>query len=259
MAASCSTTSLEALKLEISQAFSSQKKKVFKSRATPPELEWLLAQCSSEELFQLYTGDRSDLTLFDMQTYKQWKSHIEYERVKNFRRLRQKTIIIQPLVLSLDAQVKSGYVDTEIHQPVLKYLRHYCEAFFTGMSVDVAPPIDVSTIKHVTSRVHSTTNREQYLVGDLLKFLKSICPKHAFSIVGVTMVDIYPGPEWNFVLGQASITTGCGVFSFGRYFSTRTELDKVTAENSQVKELWILLRVSLFVMFCTRVASYSES
>ena len=236
------TADLEALQLEVNQAFSPQKNKRFTSRIS--DLDWMYNQCSNGELFQLYTGDRSKLTLFDMQTYRQWKSHIEYGRVVYFRRLRQKTIMIQPLVLSSGAQEKSGYVDTEIHQPVLDYLRYYCEAFFTGMTVKVSSPIDISTIKRVTKRVHSSTNREQYLVGDLLKYLKSICPKYAFSIVGVTMVDIYPGPEWNFVLGQASITTGCGVFSFGRYFKTSSEVDRVIAENSQVKELWILLRVS---------------
>lgn len=235
------TTDWEALQLEVNQAFSPQKNKRFTSRM--PDLDWMYDQCSSGELFQLYAGDRSKLTLFDMQTYRQWKSHIEYERVIHFRRQRQKTIVIQPLVLSSGTQEKSGYVDTEIHQPVLEYLRCYCEVFFTGMTVKVASPIDISTIKRVTKRVHSSTNREQYLVGDLLKYLQSICPKYAFSIVGVTMVDIYPGPEWNFVLGQASITTGCGVFSFGRFFKTSSEVDRVIAESSQVKELWILLRV----------------
>lgn len=231
----------ELLQLEVNQAFSPKKNKKF--RANMRDLEWMYEQCSSGELFQLYSGDRSKLTLFDMQTYRQWKSHIEYERVVNFRRLRQKTIFIQPLVLSPDEQEKSGYESTEIYQPVLDLLRFYCESFFTGMTVTIASPIDISTIKKVTKRVHTKTNREQFLVGDLLKYLKSICPKSAFSMVGVTMVDIYPGPEWNFVLGQASITTGCGVFSFGRFFKTSPHAERKVAESCQIKEMWILIRV----------------
>ncbi len=240
------TSDMDALRVEVEQAFSRRKKKKFKAHMR--DLEWMYDHCSStvvsRELFDLYTGDRTKLTLFDMQTYRQWRSHIDYERVIHFRRLRQRNIIIQPLVLSRIEQERAGYMDTEIHQQVLELLRYYCECFFTGMVVRIAPPIDISTIKKITKRVHSKTRREQYLVGDLLKYLQSISPRDAFSIVGVTMVDIYPGPEWNFVLGQASTTTGCGVFSFGRFFKVVPQLDRKLAESCQVKEMWVLMRVS---------------
>lgn len=242
MAEGLETTNWDALRQEVEQAFSRRKKKKMKTHAR--DLEWMYEHCAQSDLFQLYTGDRSKLTLFDTQTYRQWRSHIDYERVVHFRRLRQRNIVIQPFMLSKEEQDRAGYIDTTVHQQVLELLRYYCEAFFTGMSVRIASPIDISTIKKITKRVHSKTHREQYLVGDLLKYLQSICPRDAFSIVGVTMVDIYPGPEWNFVLGQASTTTGCGVFSFGRFFKVKPTLDRQLAVCCQVKELWVLMRVS---------------
>jgi archaemetzincin len=42
-------------------------------------------------------------------------------------------------------------------------------------------------------------------------------PKDAYGVVGITMIDLYPDPEWNFVFGQASLTERVGVQSFARY------------------------------------------
>lgn len=242
------TTDFDALRIEAIDAFCRRKRK--KLKAHMRDIEWMYEHCTSpnSELFQLYGGDRSNLTLFDIQTYRQWRSHIGYERVVHFRRLRKRAIVIQPLVLSSSVQESAGYKDTEIHQRVLELLCYYCESFFTGMSVRIAPPIDIGTIKKLTKRVHKKTLREQYLVGDLLKYLQSVCPRDAFSIVGVTIVDIYPGPEWNFVLGQASLTTGCGVFSFGRFFKSKLQVDRRMAESCQLKEMWILIRVGRYIL-----------
>jgi archaemetzincin len=39
----------------------------------------------------------------------------------------------------------------------------------------------------------------------------------AFCLNAVTMEDLYPDPQWNFVFGEASLPDRTGVFSFARY------------------------------------------
>ncbi|CAF0816045.1 unnamed protein product [Adineta steineri] len=52
-----------------------------------------------------------------------------------------------------------------------------------------------------------------------------------FSI-GVTMVDIYPDPTWNFVYGEALINEGIAIYSFARLdpLFPRTSIESYTNE-----------------------------
>lgn len=51
------------------------------------------------------------------------------------------------------------------------------------------------------------------------ELLASLKEKHrdGFAFVAMTMFDLYPNPEWNFVFGEANPAQGTGVFSFARY------------------------------------------
>jgi archaemetzincin len=51
----------------------------------------------------------------------------------------------------------------------------------------------------------------------VLNFLKAGVPRDAFSVIAITMEDLYPEPSWNFVFGQASLRARVGVYSFARY------------------------------------------
>ena len=42
-------------------------------------------------------------------------------------------------------------------------------------------------------------------------------PKDAYCMLTLTMQDIYPGNQWNFVFGWAMYQARTGVFSFLRY------------------------------------------
>jgi archaemetzincin len=42
-------------------------------------------------------------------------------------------------------------------------------------------------------------------------------PDDAYAMLGITMIDLYPDPKWNFVFGQASLRERVGVYSFARY------------------------------------------
>lgn len=53
-------------------------------------------------------------------------------------------------------------------------------------------------------------------------FLRRLLPRNlpddAVCLVGVTMADLYPGPDWNYVFGEADLRRRVGVYSLVRYF-----------------------------------------
>lgn len=212
-------------------------------KARQPHLLWLQKQvnCSSDKsLFKPYM-EGEGVAWEEKQTFLQWKSETEFQRVLHPIRMRQKTIVLQPLVHSTPLP---GYPLKVIEQPVMEHLQSFCQAFFVGMQVVLAEPLDMATLKNLTSRVHARTNRTQFLVPDLLKHLKSRRPRNAYCVVGVTLFDLYPSPEWNFVMGHALLTEGCAVFTFGRHFnSEQAPCEGEGALLGQLKHLWVLMRV----------------
>ena len=226
-----------ALQLEVLQAVSRKK------RRPTPQLSWIFDQCTGSELFELYDGDTTSVSILEKQTYRQWKSLIEFQKVAHPRRLRQRTITIQPLH---HKPALSGYTISEIDASVLKHLQNVCEAFFHTTNVELTDPVDLAQIRKLSRRIHRETNREQFLVGDILKHLKSHRPHNAYCIAGVTLVDLYPSPDENFVLGHASLTSGCAVVSFGRYFSSLVAANEGSTSKvaQQLRNLWVLIRVS---------------
>jgi len=95
--------------------------------------------------------------------------------------------------------------------PQMETLRKYLEAYFHPMPVKLAEVIKLSDLDSVTRR------GEQLNCTELLDDLQNRVPKDAYIVMGVTMKDLYPGPEWNFVFGVARLKARCGVFSFARY------------------------------------------
>jgi archaemetzincin len=78
------------------------------------------------------------------------------------------------------------------------------------------PPLAFSLIQ-VTRRRNPSTGKEQILITDVLPLLRQRWPEDAFALVGITMVDLYPDPPWNFVFGQASLRDRTGVYSYAHY------------------------------------------
>jgi len=235
-----------------------------------------VVQGQRRALYQYYTRDRSKLTIFDKQTFLRWKSMMEMERMRHPRRQRRRTILIQPIYWRSGVgeakgtssngknEEEVGYESTFISDQVLDYLQQFCAAFYLGMEVRICQPLDLCDIPNVTSRIHSSTNRRQFLVDDIIGYLKKNVLSRCYCVLGVTVVDLYPGPEWNFVLGQASFENGCGVLSFGRYFNTcslpsqeadggvsrpiqRTSSHETLAVK-QMRNIYVLLRVSYFML-----------
>lgn len=213
---------------------------VSRKRKPSAELAWLFSQCSKSALFRLY-NEQGVVPPWDKQTFSQWKYLVGFQRISHPRGRRSRTIVIQPLTHN---SFSSGYAMTEINATVIKHLQHFCQAFF-NMTVEIANPIDLAQIRNLTSRIHKTTNREQFLVGDILRHLKTYRPRDA-HMIAITTADLYPCEEENFVLGHASLTSGCGVFSFGRYFNSQVAAGGSGSDfNCQLQNLWVLMRVSV--------------
>ncbi len=61
------------------------------------------------------------------------------------------------------------------------------------------------------------TEKTQVRSPMLLERVKQSLPRDACCLLGITMLDLYPDQEWNYVFGQASLTDRVGVFSFARF------------------------------------------
>ena len=104
-------------------------------------------------------------------------------------------------------------------QPLGKFdvgpLKEFSEAFFM-MPVVVRAPLDL-TKAQITSRNNPYSGQRQLLTSDILAFLHRELPPDAFCMLGITTIDLYPDPSWNFVFGQAALRDRVGVYSFARY------------------------------------------
>ena len=219
------------------------RKEISRTKPLSPDVQWMLQQCSSEAL----TSDSSlysplpcnpDLPPLDKQSYQQWKALYESQKLSHPRRIRRNTIVIQPLTYS-----SPDYDIVSIEPQILEYLQECCRIYFMGMNVTLAQPLEISDVRTITKRTHQETQREQLLVDDVIKYLKSHSQSKAFCVVGVTIVDLYPGPQWNFTLGHALLTEGVAVCSFGRHFNSRKQSSQSILQQ-QLSNLWILVRVS---------------
>lgn len=100
--------------------------------------------------------------------------------------------------------------------PPLKELADYTSRFF-GLEVSVLPAPQGLDPK---GRVDFFTKKRQWLTGDLLKHLSDRLPDDAYCLLGVTMTDLYPGEDWNYVFGMATLKNRVGVYSLARYDPT---------------------------------------
>lgn len=190
---------------------------------------WMFHAAANDELF---TSQQSASRL-SLQSYTQWKSFYQFQKLKHRSRLAQRIIYLLPLVYLYENNRSHSLVNS---QELLKLLEDFCSVFFLGAKVVVSTPVE---IRHndFTARVHSLTNRLQFLVTDILMHIERWRPRDAYCVAAITNADLYPSPEWNFVLGHASLTTGCGVFSFGR------EIDDNVDQSDWPKYIWRLFKV----------------
>lgn len=102
--------------------------------------------------------------------------------------------------------------------PSLDLLSEFTSLYFVA-ETKVLSALDLQALT-ITHRTNQHTQKQQYLTGDLLNIIKKNLPNDGYCILGITMEDLYPGPAWNFVFGEATLTDRAGVFSFARYAPT---------------------------------------
>lgn len=109
-------------------------------------------------------------------------------------------------------------------------IKEWTEAFFM-MPVVVRPALDIRAAR-ITSRRNPAGGQQQLLTTDILTLLRRDLPGDAYCMLGITMIDLYPEPSWNFVFGQAALRERVGVYSFARYEGATRRSCKVLAHET---------------------------
>jgi archaemetzincin len=120
------------------------------------------------------------------------------------REARRRRLYLQPL----------GRDDT-VNGTLLMDLTAFASAFFMT-EVVAPPPLDVARAR-IRRRNNPFSGQLQLCTVDILNLLRMRLPADAFAVLGLTVTDLYPDPNWNFVFGQASPRERVGVYSFARY------------------------------------------
>ncbi len=99
--------------------------------------------------------------------------------------------------------------------PSFHELRAYTAAFYQ-LDVRLLPAYYPHDLEF-TPRKNPRSGQRQILTTDIRSWLKTRLPDDACCLLAVTMEDLYPRPDWNYVFGEASIEERVGVFSLVRY------------------------------------------
>lgn len=105
---------------------------------------------------------------------------------------------------------------TKKHKEIAELTKEYMAIHF-GTEVKELSPMSLSKIPASARRVHPSWGNKQILSTYILdKVLKPSLPKDAAALIALTSSDLWPGKNWNFVFGQASIRERVGVWSLYR-------------------------------------------
>ena len=132
------------------------------------------------------------------------QTYAQYVRSRpNRPRGNQSKIYLQPI----------GQFNEE-QSPELSKLASFAARFFT-LPVEILPTVKVTELGATTR--NRGGGRRQLLSTDILAWLEPRIREDAYCLLAVTMEDLYPSNEWNFVFGQASLRNRVGVYSLARY------------------------------------------
>ena len=99
---------------------------------------------------------------------------------------------------------------------IVEQTARYIETYYQ-MPVKMMPPIPLSEIPDHARRVHPIWKDKQvrstYVIDQVLAARK---PEDAYCLIAFTSSDLWPGGNWNFVFGQASMEDRVGVWSIYR-------------------------------------------
>ena len=99
----------------------------------------------------------------------------------------------------------------------LAVLREFMEVYYT-LPVQIGERISLAGVKS-RERTMGDLKFRQYLTTDLLRGpVLAALPKDALCLQAVTMEDLYPEEAWNYVFGQAQLSSRVGVYSLVRLY-----------------------------------------
>ena len=159
--------------------------------AKPVEGDWLFSHKEKGQTFEQYQKSKHIVPTED--------SNIIYIRpIGSFNSLQNKQIDLLKEYLEIYFQLKTKTLET--------------------ISNDIIPD---------SARRIGYEDNEQFLAGYILdSVLKKEKPLNRIALMGLTEVDLFPKPEWNFVFGLASYRDKVGVSSI-----YRLQDGKLTSEN----------------------------
>jgi archaemetzincin len=98
---------------------------------------------------------------------------------------------------------------------IVDSVAEYMEAFY-GLSSRLEPPLSTALVSPLGRRP-SGRYGEQLLTSEILKdILAPKLPSDAMAYLAFTAWDLWPGDDWNYVFGQASLEDRVGVWSLAR-------------------------------------------
>ncbi|MEN2400933.1 Zn-dependent protease [Flavobacterium sp. MC2016-06] len=104
---------------------------------------------------------------------------------------------------------------TALQNKQIKLVREYLAIFFQ-LETKISEIASNDIIPKEARRIGGE-GQEQFLAGYILdSVLKKEKPLKRIALMGLTQVDLYPKPEWNFVFGLASYSQKIGVSSIYR-------------------------------------------
>ena len=139
------------------------------------------------------------------QTYRQFRATVQARAIDSYTTLR--IVPIGPL--------------SEGQQGVLSVVTDIMQPFF-GLPLEMDPPVELDSIPDDAQRlVFEQFGHKQLLTTYLLNtaLMSRRRPGDA-AVLGITGYDLWPGPGWNFVFGQASLRERVGVWSMARSGNT---------------------------------------
>lgn len=155
-------------------------------------------------LFRRKTATRSGDWLADHkeagQTYQEFRAKVLERAVDKYSTLR---------VVPIGAL-------SERQAAVVEVTKDFLRPFF-GLELVVEPAVRIEDFPDEAVRVRDPGEYLQLLTSHVLnKVLPARRTARDAAVLGITAFDLWPGPGWNFVFGQASLTERVGVWSMAR-------------------------------------------
>lgn len=134
------------------------------------------------------------------QTFAEWRA-----RSPIMARGKRRSIYIQPIGAF-----------TESERRIVELTSEFMQCYFQR-SVHFLPDLPEERIPEAARRVHPSWGDKQILSTYVLhEVLAPSLPADAAALIAFTATDLWPGDNWNFVFGQASLRARVGVWSIHR-------------------------------------------